>query len=101
MVWFNETDTEYIKLCTTGLQEEDGIMHKMIECPPVNYINRTICDAVSQFTGINISNKNKQRKPDDLPPVAQKEKDKETEKLVHAIAAVSSIATSTARKIWI
>ena len=106
----NDENTEYIKLCTTCLQEEDGIIHKMSECPPVKYINQTICETVSQFIGINISNKNRQRKPDDqirllffmdLPPVARKERNKETEKLAHAIAAVSSIATSTARKIWI
>ena len=69
----------------------------MSECPPVKYINQTICEAVSQFTGINISNKNTQRKPDDqirlpffmdLPPVARKERNKETEKLANAIAAV-------------
>ena len=37
----------------------------------------------------------------DLPPVARKERNKETEVLMHSIAAVSSIATATARKIWI
>ena len=106
----NDENTEYIKLCTTCLQEEDGIIHKMSECPPVNYINQTISDAVSEFTGIRISNRNAQRRPNDqtrliffmdLPPVARKERNKETELLMHSIAAVSNIATATARKIWI
>ena len=105
----NESNT-YKKICSTCLLEEDSIIHKLIECAPILYINETICKAVTKYTGINISSKTKQRKPDDLkrfilfldtPSAVRKQSKKETERVVRALAAVSCIATATARKMWI
>ena len=105
----NESNT-YQKICSTCLLKEDGIIHKLIECAPVCYINETICKAVTKYTGISISNKSKQNKPDDLtrfilfldtPSAIRKQRNKETERVVNALAAISCIATATARKMWI
>ena len=106
----NETDEPYVKLCNTCLQEEDGIVHKMIECPPVRYINKTIAKAVSLTIGFQLNDKVTSRKPCDLtrfivfmdlPAVSRQNLNKESGIMIKAMAAVSNIATATARKIWL
>ena len=106
----NNESNIYQKICSTCLLEEDGIIHKLIECAPVFYINETVCKAAGKYTGINITNKSKQRKPDDLtrfilfldtPSATRKQRNKETERVVNALAAISCIATATAREMWI
>ena len=90
--------------------EEDGIIHKLLECAPIHYINEVICKATVKFTGISMTNKSSQRKPDELtrfilfldaPSATRKQSNKETERLTNALAAISSIASATARKMWI
>ena len=106
----NNEETTYQKFCNTCLLEEDGIIHKLIECAPILYINETICKAVTEYTGISITSKSKQRKPDDLrrfilfldtPSAVRKQSNKETEKITKALSAIASIATATSRKIWL
>ena len=43
-----ETESSNTKLCNTCLKEEDGIIHKMMECPLIKYINDVITNAVER-----------------------------------------------------
>ena len=106
----NNEENTYIKICSTCLMEEDGIIHKLLECAPILYVNEVICKATVKFTGINITNKSSQRKPDELtrfilfldaPSATRKQRNKETERLTNALAAILSVASATARKMWI
>ena len=85
-------------------------MHKMIECPPVRYINKTIVKAVSLTIGFQLNDKATSRKPCDLtrfivfmdlPAVSRQNLNKESGIMIKAMAAISNIATATARKIWL
>jgi hypothetical protein len=106
----NVTNEPYIKLCNTCLQEEDGIVHKMIECPPVCYINNTIAKAVSLTIGFQLDEKTTNKKPCnltrfivfmDLPAAVRQNQNKESGIMIKAMVAVSNIATATARQIWL
>ena len=106
----DEIESSYTKLCNTCLEEEDGILHKMMECPPIRYINDVITNSAERVLGVQISNKESQRKPCDqtrlllfldVPPLARKDQNKETTVTQNAMAAVANIATATARRMWL
>jgi hypothetical protein len=79
-------------------------------CPPIRYTNDVLSNAAERVLGIQISNKEAQRKPCDqtrlflfldIPPLARKEQNKETVFKQNSMAAIANIATATARRIWI
>ena len=82
----------------------------MMECPPIRYINDVITNSAERVLGVQISNKESQRKPCDqtrlllfldVPPLARKDQNKETTVTQNAMAAIANIATATARRMWL
>ena len=63
---YNKTETSYTRLCNTCLKEEDGIIHKLTQCPPIRYLNDIITNSAERVLGAKITkNKTSQRKPCD------------------------------------
>ena len=60
-----ETESSYTKLCNICLEEEDEIINEMMECPPNKYINDVKTNTAERVLGVQISNREAQRKPED------------------------------------
>ena len=59
----NKTETSYTKLCNTCLEEEDGIIHKLTECPPIRKLNDVKTNSTERVIGVQITkNETSQRK---------------------------------------
>ena len=44
---------DYIKLCSVCLEEEDSVLHRMYECPPVQYMADVVTRMLSMPTTIS------------------------------------------------
>ena len=56
---------EYVKLCRVCLEEEDSILHRMYDCPPVQYMTDVITHAIQAHDGIKITKNTMKHSPSD------------------------------------
>ena len=61
---------EYLKLCRVCLEEEDSVLYRMYECPPVQYMADVVTHAIQAHYNISITKDTKNYSPSDQPSPA-------------------------------
>ena len=99
-----------MKLCRVCLEEEDSILHRMYECPPVKYMADVVTHALQAHYDITITKNTKKHSLSnhhrlflflDTPLSLRKNSNKETMRTQKTIAAIANSVTATARKLWL